>query len=85
MQLAVAPNGILCCQSLIKWNLLPILVDSEQIQLFEYAFEENRELFAVSTDMKSVFKVVQMGGLESSNNSFLLGETVISGRAFIIK
>lgn len=60
-------------------------MDSEQIQLFEYAFEENRELFAVSTDMKSVFKVVQMGGLESSNNSFFLGETVISGRAFIIK
>ena len=55
------------------------LVELNQLKLFEFSFGENKELFAVSKDLKSVFKVTQIGGLESGANSCFFDDSVISG------
>ena len=48
--------------------------------MFKFEFGENQESFAVSNDLKSVFRLTQMNGLESSTNSYFLDERVIFGK-----
>ena len=59
--------------------LIICAVDSNEFKLFKFDFGGNQDSFLVSKDMKSVFRLIQMSGLESSANSYFLDDQVISG------